>query len=136
MSHLHMPAAATTPQIDYYAARRRLVIDGECFPEDPLAFFEPIFATLRRHLGANPTEPIEALVRLRYVNSASAKAFRNLMLMLDEYGKGGASVTVFWARRLGAAMDASVAATVPPKNISPPARSCLYSRRKDARSWG
>lgn len=96
MSHLHMPAAATTPQVDFYAARRRLVIDGECFPEDPLAFFEPIFAALRRHLCVNPSEPIEALVRLRYVNSASTKAFRNLMLMLEECGKGGASVTVFW----------------------------------------
>ena len=75
---------------------RELAIQGECFPENPVPFFEPVLATLRRYFTEQRPLAFDVRVRLQYVNSASTKAFRHLFCLLDEAGQAGAQVNLTW----------------------------------------
>ena len=96
MSIVRLAATAVTPEIEFRPLERRLAIEGECYPENPLPFFDPVFSSLRRYFANEKPVDFEVRLRLNYVNSASTKAFRNLFTMLNEVGEGGANVAVNW----------------------------------------
>lgn len=96
MSVVKLPATSTTPMIEFRPLEHRIAIVGECFPENPLPFFEPVLSTLRRYFAEQRPREFSATLRLQYVNSASTKAFRHLFCLLDEVGQSGARVTVAW----------------------------------------
>ena len=96
MNVITLPATATTPLIEFRPGERELAIQGECFPENPVPFFEPVLATLRRYFTEQRPLAFDVRVRLQYVNSASTKAFRHLFCLLDEAGQAGAQVNLTW----------------------------------------
>ncbi len=96
MSLIRLAATAVTPEIEFHPGERTLRITGECYPENPLPFFEPVLASLQRYFNSEKPPEFEATFRLNYVNSASTKAFRNLFLLLESVGKAGASMAVNW----------------------------------------
>ena len=77
MNVITLPATATTPLIEFRPGERELAIQGECFPENPVPFFEPVLATLRRYFTEQRPLAFDVRVRLQYVNSASTKAYRD-----------------------------------------------------------
>ena len=96
MSIVRLAATAVTPEIEFHPGEARLEIRGECYPENPLVFFEPILSTLKRYFANEKPARFALTLRLNYVNSAATKAFRNLYRLLDEVGHGGAKVNVRW----------------------------------------
>jgi hypothetical protein len=96
MNVITLPATATTPLIEFRPAERELAIQGECFPENPVPFFEPVLSTLRRYFTEQRPQAFDVRLRLQYVNSASTKAFRHLFCLLDEAGRAGAQVNLAW----------------------------------------
>ena len=87
---------AVTPEVVLDPAAHALSVRGECYPENPILFFGPIFAALEVHLGRAPVPAFQATFRLSYVNSASTKALRRLLTRLERLGQAGTKVEVVW----------------------------------------
>ncbi|MFN3295525.1 DUF1987 domain-containing protein [Caldimonas sp.] len=96
MSVVRVPATTVTPEIEFQPGAQYLRIRGECYPENPLVFFEPLLGTLQRYFAQERPLRFAVQVQMNYVNSASTKAFRQLFLMLDALGRRGAQVEVQW----------------------------------------
>jgi hypothetical protein len=96
MSTVQLAATTTTPEIRFEPAAGQLAIRGECYPENPLTFFEPIFSTLDRYFANEKPARFAVTLQLQYVNSAATKAFRNLMIRLNALGEAGCEVKVAW----------------------------------------
>jgi len=81
-------ATSLTPSVLLDARERKLRIEGECYPENPAAFFEPLVAALQAaHVEAAPA--FEVRCRLTYVNSASLAWLRRILTWLDRGSGGG-----------------------------------------------
>jgi hypothetical protein len=78
-----------TPAIELAFSAHRLRIAGEAYPENAVAFFEPVLDQLRGYLAQASDQPVEAELELRYLNSASTKMIFKLVGLLDQAaGKG------------------------------------------------
>ncbi|MDF1484857.1 DUF1987 domain-containing protein [Ramlibacter sp. H39-3-26] len=97
MQDLRAERTTVTPEVLFAPTERRLVMQGECYPENPLPFFNPILAALRQYFEVQKPSSFAAEMRLQYVNSASTMGLRSLFALLDEAGEQGADVRVLWA---------------------------------------
>ncbi|KPF68722.1 hypothetical protein IP84_08810 [beta proteobacterium AAP99] len=96
MQPIRAPRTDLTPEVIFSPAQGSLSIEGECYPENPNAFFGPIFTTLTSQLDAIKPPAFEVRIRLNYINSASTKAFRQLFSMMDALAAGGCRVSITW----------------------------------------
>lgn len=79
-----IPATTTTPKITIDKNQNFFSFEGESFPEDVKAFFDPIMTPIEAHLrGLNDTQ-VKFEFFLTYFNSASTKVFFNLFNLLEE----------------------------------------------------
>ncbi len=92
MQDFVLPSTRQTPAIEFAFSAHRLRIAGEAYPENAVAFFEPVFEQLRSYLAQAATQPIEAEVELRYLNSASTKMVFKLIGLLDNAASQGRKV--------------------------------------------
>ncbi len=74
---------------------RRLTIDGECYPENAVEFFDPILAALRQYIDEEK-RPLTLDIKLQYFNSSSSKCLLDLFEILDEHHASGGEVSVYW----------------------------------------
>lgn len=95
MENLHIAATNESPEIDFRYSENRLSIRGESYPENAMAFYSPIRASLQNYLEATPGG-IEVDVALRYFNSSSTKIIRMLIGMLNAAAEAGKSAVVRW----------------------------------------
>lgn len=96
MSSFHVDATTLTPDVHLDAGAHRLLLAGDCYPENPVAFFEPLFRALEEHLATARPPAFEADFRLRYVNSASTVALHRLFSALDLASATGTRVRITW----------------------------------------
>ncbi len=85
-----------TPEIIFDPANSSLFIEGECYPENPNAFFQPLIATLDSYFKTSRPVNFTARIRLAYVNSASTKSMRHLFMVLNDAAKAGWGVDIDW----------------------------------------
>lgn len=97
MQTIRAERTSVTPEVVFTPAEQRLVVQGECYPENPLPFFNPILSTLRTYLETHKPPRFEAEMRLQYINSASTKGLRSLFALLNDAGERGTDVRVLWA---------------------------------------
>ncbi|MGA9046276.1 DUF1987 domain-containing protein [Sulfuricurvum sp.] len=90
-----IPATVTTPKIVLDTQNNLFSFEGESYPEDVNAFFDPIIAPLKTHLKNLQDADIQFDFFLTYFNSASTKVFFNLFALLEEITEFN-SVTVNW----------------------------------------
>jgi hypothetical protein len=99
MSPLSLAPTAATPGVRFAPAEQHLSLEGDCYPENPRAFFAPLLGALAAYAsGASGAPPAAFLadVHLRYVNSASTVALRQLFVELDRLASWGTRVEVRW----------------------------------------
>jgi phosphotransferase system HPr-like phosphotransfer protein len=96
MQAIRAGRTAVTPEVMFSPADRRLVFEGECYPENPLPFFTPILATLRNYFETQKPPAFEADMRLQYINSASTQGLRSMFALFNEAGGHGTTITVRW----------------------------------------
>ena len=96
MQPIKAERTTVTPEITFLPAESRLVVEGECYPENPLPFFNPILATLRSYFETHKPSQFEAEMRLQYINSASTMGLRSLFSLFNEAGQQGTDVRVVW----------------------------------------
>lgn len=95
MENLLIAATNESPEIDFRYAENRLSIRGESYPENAMAFYSPVRASLQNYLEAT-SGGIEVDVALRYFNSSSTKIIRMLIGMLNAAAEAGKSIVVRW----------------------------------------
>jgi hypothetical protein len=81
-----------TPAIELAFSAHRLRIAGEAYPENAVAFFDPVLDQVRAYLSEPASQTIEAELELRYLNSASTKMVFKLVGLLDEAASKGRKV--------------------------------------------
>lgn len=96
MQTLRAARTAVTPEIVFSRAENKLLIDGECYPENPLPFFTPIVGAIKAHLESHRPGQFDAHMRLQYVNSASTKGLQTIISVLNDAGLQGTNVNVYW----------------------------------------
>lgn len=96
MRTFHSPATTMSPEVTLIGKDCRLTIAGECYPENPLQFFAPLFQALNDCLHAPEVDQFSVSIHLRYVNSASTKAFRQIFKLLDAAAARGTRVHIEW----------------------------------------
>lgn len=86
----------STPEVIFNPVHNTLFIAGECYPENPNLFFQPILGILQTHFGSKAPAKFYTRIRLTYVNSASTKSMRQLFMVLNEAAHAGAAVDIDW----------------------------------------
>lgn len=97
MTVIKSEATIDTPKVIFDLAANTLKIEGECYPENPLPFFNPILEAVSNHLGTQKPRQFEVYVRLQYINSASTQSLRSLFSLLNDAGVDGSDIRVTWA---------------------------------------
>ena len=97
MQAIKTERTSVTPEIIFLPAEHRLAVQGECYPENPLPFFNPILAALKAYFETQKPSQFEAEMRLQYINSASTMGLRSLFALFNEAGQRGTDVRVVWA---------------------------------------
>jgi len=96
MHDLHIPAERDKPEIDFRFSAHHLLLRGESFPENALAFYGPVVAALMEYLNQTKNTQITVDIELRYFNSSSTKILLNVCRMLDQASTQGNTVTLNW----------------------------------------
>ena len=97
MQSLFIPATSETPEVSLCPQSHRLVMRGESYPENAMAFYAPIRATLADYLPKVPSgQRIEASFALSYFNSSSTKLIRSLFSMLHDAAGKGTPTSIQW----------------------------------------
>lgn len=97
MQALKSERTSVTPEVVFSPAEQLLRIEGECYPENPLPFFNPLLAMLGKYFEASQPARFVAEVKLQYINSASTMGLRSLFELLDQAGQKGTDIRVVWA---------------------------------------
>lgn len=97
MQAIHAERTTVTPEIRFLPAEHRLVVAGECYPENPLPFFSPLLSTLKHYFETHKPTQFEAQMQLQYINSASTMSLRSLFSLLNDAGERGTDIRVLWA---------------------------------------
>lgn len=91
---IDIPATKSSPKVHYSPDETALLISGECYPENPFTFFEPIFTWLRTELPR--MEKLHLQVKVPYMNSSSTKCMLDLLDLLCDTPNHSCSAKVFW----------------------------------------
>ncbi len=97
MNPLHIPATASSPEVEFRFDAHQLALRGESFPENAAAFYGPIITALREFLAlpdADRTLVVE--VALTYFNSSSTKMLFTLFDLLDKAAATGRRIQLSW----------------------------------------
>lgn len=87
---------SVTPEIIFSPVDGKFQMDGECYPENPLPFFNPILSTLKTYFETQRPATFEAHMRIQYINSASTKGVRSLFSVFNDAGEQGTDVKILW----------------------------------------
>ena len=94
---LYLAPTGETPEVCIDPVSHRILIQGESYPENALAFYAPIRASLQDYLGSlTAQQAVEASFSLRYFNSSSTKVIRALVGMLSDAAASGKQIATIW----------------------------------------
>ena len=91
---LDIPATKSSPKVVFSIEERTLAITGECYPENPFEFFEPIFTALQAELPR--LKEMRLRVQVPYMNSSSTKCMLDLLDLLAKKENHGCAARVSW----------------------------------------
>jgi SiaC family regulatory phosphoprotein len=97
MDSIRLSPTIETPEIILDVAEGTLRVEGECYPENPIPFFQPIYAGLNNYLIEHEPNMVDAYIKLQYINSASTVCLRDLFVILQEAGLAGTDIRLVWA---------------------------------------
>lgn len=97
MNNLHIPASASSPEVDFRFDEHRLMLKGEAYPENAAVFWGDIIASLNVYLvQIKPDQKITVQVALSYFNSSSTKMLFSLFSALNDKALAGHEVVLDW----------------------------------------
>ena len=97
MNPLHIPATASSPEVEFRFDSHQLALRGESFPENAAAFYSPLIAALREFLALpDQDRQLTVEVALTYFNSSSTKMLFTLFDLLDKSAATGRRISLDW----------------------------------------
>jgi len=97
MQALHIPATKETPEVRLDPVNMSFHLSGESYPENAMAFYAPIRASLQSFLESPAVGGgVQAHFNLRYFNSSSTKLIRALVAMLQQKAAEGIRIVAHW----------------------------------------
>lgn len=97
MQELYIAPTNETPEIRFDFGSHRLEMRGESYPENAMAFYAPLRASLADYLPQVPDgQTVEANFALSYFNSSSTKLIRSLLAMMHDAANKGTRTVVRW----------------------------------------
>jgi hypothetical protein len=94
MSDIKITATRQTPEISFEFSRNHLLMTGEVYPENAVAFFTPLTQAVSDYLNRSGDVPVTFVLGLKYMNSASTKMVFQLMGVLDKAASSGRKITL------------------------------------------
>jgi hypothetical protein len=94
MEDILLPASRHTPLVDFRFSQHRLEMRGELYPENAALFFGPLMERVRTYLDRDDADPLNVVLDLLYMNSASTKKLFQLVGMLADAAATGRAVAV------------------------------------------
>ncbi len=101
MENLIIAKTTATPEVRFDYASGILELRGESYPENPAAFYAPLFEWLQNFLNNNKEQAITVNLEIIYFNSSSSKALMNFFDQLEEASKAGRQIAVNWIYAAG-----------------------------------
>lgn len=83
---LHLLPTSHTPEVLIEPDARRFLLRGTCFPEDSIAFCQPVRAFLQNHLPALRSGAVYLHAEITYINSSAQRELYRLLTELVEQG--------------------------------------------------
>ncbi len=96
MDKLYIEATKSSPFVKYDVEFSTLEITGECYPENAVKFFAPVFEWLDREVKVLNTSLLTVNLNISYFNSSSSKSLMNFFDMLEEAYDKGKNIMVNW----------------------------------------
>ena len=94
MDPLFIEKTEDTPSINFNPANNVFVIADRSWPENAIAFYEPVLKWLEEYLKT-PNQKTAFEFKLEYFNTASAKQIAKILLMLEKFSKQ-TDITIRW----------------------------------------
>ncbi len=92
---IDIQAGKSTPRVLLDNHSGVYLIEGQSYPENSSAFYEPIIDWFKKFIQVSKEE-INLKVKLIYLNTSSTKAMFYLFDLLDESYKKGSKIRIEW----------------------------------------
>ncbi len=97
MNKLFIASEKSSPEISFTPDEKYLSITGKSYPENSIAFFDPVMNWLNDYLTHADTKgEITLDMRTTYFNSSSSKAFYDIFELLDQSVRTDRQITINW----------------------------------------
>ena len=96
MDTLNIEASKSSPLVKYEAESNTLAITGECYPENAVKFFTPIFQWLDGEVKFLDKPLLTVNLNISYFNSSTSMALMNFFDTLEEAHDKGKEIVVNW----------------------------------------
>ena len=94
MDNLHIEKSTKTPLIDFNS-KGELRIEGRCYPENPVEFFQKSFEWLNVFVTNKPQE-VNLHVNLENFNTSSSKILLHIFKIFETLHMKGTKVNLSW----------------------------------------
>lgn len=91
---LNIEKTKSSPKILLDDNTKELFIEGQSFPENAYAFYQPLLDTLNNYFKTNNELSIK--LRLVYINTSSYKIILDIMDLLEDSHNNGAIINIQW----------------------------------------
>lgn len=95
MEVLEIEGTFMTPHVVLNAATQEFSLRGNSRPENPVAFFKPIFEWFEKHMPSIQ-EKIYFSIALDYFNTSTSKVLLDLFEYFESANTDGADIHVIW----------------------------------------
>jgi len=92
---IDIPLGKSTPRVLLDDKNKKFIIEGQSYPENSSAFYEPIIRWFNAYLQEDNRD-LELIVKLLYLNTSSTKAMFYIFDLLDEAYKRGHDIKIQW----------------------------------------
>ena len=96
MDTLYIEATKSSPLVKHDVESNTLEITGECYPENAVKFFAPVFEWLDNEVKKTDAPILKVNLNISYFNSSTSKALMNFFDMLEEAHDRGKKIIVNW----------------------------------------
>lgn len=97
MSDLYVKGTRQSPEVDFRFSENLLIMKGEAYPENAVAFFTPLTQAVASYLEGSGRTPVTVQLDLRYLNSASTKMLFQFIGVLDRAASSGRKIRLEFA---------------------------------------
>lgn len=95
MESVFLPKTTETPSVRMDIQAGVVELEGNSYPENAFEFYQQIFDWIDAYFSSGASS-LNAIFRLNYFNTSSAKCMLNFMTLLQKYHAAEKRITIEW----------------------------------------